>query len=173
LRTPQRSMRRCLHSLQSTELLYLVQDRWCRFPGVSRFHLGSIRPLWFGRQRPAPVVRRTRLLSVASCRSCPEERKERPPVSLWCGGLIWEAATPAGYRVARPYKNRGFSQTSTSSPNTSLLGNVALCSIATGRGKLQIQPCPQCPVSDGRPEKGGLSLRAMSCREQVQQQSRI
>ena len=74
-------MRRCLHSLQSTELLYLVQDRWCRFPGVSRFHLGSIRPLWFGRQRPAPVVRRTRLLSVASCRSCPEERKEKPPVS--------------------------------------------------------------------------------------------
>ena len=30
-------------------------------------------------------------------------------------------------------------------------------SIATGRGKLQIKPCPQCPVSDGRPEKGGLS----------------
>jgi hypothetical protein len=25
------------------------------------------------------------------------------------------------------------------------------------RGKLQVQPCPQCPVSDGRPEKGGLS----------------
>jgi hypothetical protein len=24
-------------------------------------------------------------------------------------------------------------------------------------GKLQVQPCPQCPVSDGRPEKGGLS----------------
>jgi hypothetical protein len=23
-------------------------------------------------------------------------------------------------------------------------------------------PCPKCPVSDGRPEKGGLSLRAMS-----------
>jgi hypothetical protein len=22
---------------------------------------------------------------------------------------------------------------------------------------LQVQPCPQCPVSDGRPEKGGLS----------------
>jgi hypothetical protein len=35
-------------------------------------------------------------------------------------------------------------------------------SIATGRGKLQVQPCPQCPVSDGRPEKGGLSLRARS-----------
>ena len=30
-------------------------------------------------------------------------------------------------------------------------------SIATGRGKLEVQPCPQCPVSDGRPEKGGLS----------------
>ena len=30
----------------------------------------------------------------------------------------------------------------------------------TGRGKLQIQQCPKCPVSDGRPEKGGLSLRA-------------
>jgi len=29
--------------------------------------------------------------------------------------------------------------------------------IATGRGKLQVQPCPQFPVSDGRPEKGGLS----------------
>ena len=26
-----------------------------------------------------------------------------------------------------------------------------------GRGKLQVQPCPQCPVSGGRPEKGGLS----------------
>jgi hypothetical protein len=30
-------------------------------------------------------------------------------------------------------------------------------SIAPGRGKLQVQSCPQCPVSDGRPEKGGLS----------------
>ena len=30
---------------------------------------------------------------------------------------------------------------------------VAVCQIATGRGKLQVQPCPQCPVSDGRPEK--------------------
>mgnify|MGYP001246047275 CR=1 FL=1 len=28
------------------------------------------------------------------------------------------------------------------------------------RRKLQIQQCPKCPVSDGRPEKGGLSLRA-------------
>ena len=28
-------------------------------------------------------------------------------------------------------------------------------SIATGRSKLQVQECPQCPVSDGRPEKGG------------------
>jgi DNA polymerase I len=27
----------------------------------------------------------------------------------------------------------------------------------TGRGKPQIQQCPQCPVSDGRPKKGGLS----------------
>ena len=26
-------------------------------------------------------------------------------------------------------------------------------------GKLQVQPCPQCPVRDGRPEKGGLSSR--------------
>ena len=33
----------------------------------------------------------------------------------------------------------------------------ALGSIATGRGKLQVQPCPQYPVSDGRPEKGGLT----------------
>ena len=33
--------------------------------------------------------------------------------------------------------------------------------IARGRGKLQVQPCPQRPVSDGRPEKGGLSLRAI------------
>jgi hypothetical protein len=32
--------------------------------------------------------------------------------------------------------------------------------IATGRGKLQIKPRPQYPVSDGRPEKGGLSRRA-------------
>ena len=31
-----------------------------------------------------------------------------------------------------------------------------------GGGKLQVQPCPQCPVSDGRPEKGGLSLRAQA-----------
>jgi hypothetical protein len=30
-------------------------------------------------------------------------------------------------------------------------------------GKLQVQPCPQCPVSDGRPEKGGLSEWANSC----------
>jgi hypothetical protein len=40
---------------------------------------------------------------------------------------------------------------------------------ATGRGKLQIQQRPQCPVSDGRPEKGGLSLRANCGREQMQQ----
>jgi hypothetical protein len=33
-------------------------------------------------------------------------------------------------------------------------------SIATGWGKLQVQPCPQRTVSDGRLEKGGLSLRA-------------
>jgi hypothetical protein len=26
-----------------------------------------------------------------------------------------------------------------------------------GRGKLQVQPSPQCSESDGRPEKGGLS----------------
>ena len=26
-----------------------------------------------------------------------------------------------------------------------------------GGGKLQVQPYPQFPVSDGRPEKGGLS----------------
>ena len=37
-----------------------------------------------------------------------------------------------------------------------------LGSIATGRGKLQVQPCPQCPVSDGRPEKGGLSRWAIN-----------
>ena len=30
-------------------------------------------------------------------------------------------------------------------------------SIATGGAKLQVQPCPQCPFSDGGPEKGGLS----------------
>ena len=30
-------------------------------------------------------------------------------------------------------------------------------SIATGRSKLQVQPCPQYPVSDGRPEKGSRS----------------
>jgi transposase len=29
-------------------------------------------------------------------------------------------------------------------------------SIATGQGKLQVQPCPQCRVSDGRLEKGWL-----------------
>ena len=40
------------------------------------------------------------------------------------------------------------------------LHEVRFGSIATGRGKLQVQPCPQCPVSDGRPEKGGLSLWA-------------
>jgi hypothetical protein len=26
-----------------------------------------------------------------------------------------------------------------------------------GGASLQVQPCPQCPVSDGQPEKGGLS----------------
>jgi hypothetical protein len=25
-----------------------------------------------------------------------------------------------------------------------------------GGASLQVQPCPQCPVSNGRPEKGGL-----------------
>jgi hypothetical protein len=37
-----------------------------------------------------------------------------------------------------------------------LAANGRCGSIATGRGKPQVQPCPQCPVSDGRPEKGGL-----------------
>jgi hypothetical protein len=36
-------------------------------------------------------------------------------------------------------------------------GALGFGSLATGRGKLEVQPCPQCPVSDGRPEKGGLS----------------
>jgi hypothetical protein len=36
--------------------------------------------------------------------------------------------------------------------------NVPGGSFATGRGKLQVQQCPQCPVSDGRPEKGGLVM---------------
>jgi hypothetical protein len=39
-----------------------------------------------------------------------------------------------------------------------------------GGGKLQVQQCPQCPVSDGRPEKGGLSLRAncgLACSEEA------
>ena len=31
-----------------------------------------------------------------------------------------------------------------------------------GGGKLQVKQCPQCPVSDGRPEKGGLSSLATS-----------
>ena len=35
-------------------------------------------------------------------------------------------------------------------------------SFSTGRGKLQVRSCPQCSVSDGRPEKGGLSLRGQS-----------
>jgi len=39
-------------------------------------------------------------------------------------------------------------------------------SIATGRGKLQVQPCPQCPVSDGRPEK-------VACRDGPWRDSRI
>jgi hypothetical protein len=42
-------------------------------------------------------------------------------------------------------------------PRDITVGYVRIGSIATGRGKLQVQPCPQCPVSDGRPEKGGLS----------------
>ena len=37
------------------------------------------------------------------------------------------------------------------------VADVADGSLATGGGKLEVQPCPQCPVSDGRPEKGGLS----------------
>lgn len=31
-----------------------------------------------------------------------------------------------------------------------------------GGAKLQVQPCPQCLVSDARPEKGGLSRWAMN-----------
>jgi hypothetical protein len=46
---------------------------------------------------------------------------------------------------------------STESPESLFAGVLKLFrqhrSIATGRGKLQVQPCPQCPVSDGRPEK--------------------
>ena len=38
--------------------------------------------------------------------------------------------------------------------------DIAHGSIAKRWGKLQVQPCLQCPVSDGRPEKGGLWLRA-------------
>jgi hypothetical protein len=40
--------------------------------------------------------------------------------------------------------------------------HVGLGSIATGWRKLQVLPRPQCPVSDGRPEKGGRSLSAIS-----------
>jgi hypothetical protein len=47
----------------------------------------------------------------------------------------------------------------------------SITSFATERGKLQVKPCPQCPVSDGRPEKGGLSLRANSGRIAVPQQT--
>jgi hypothetical protein len=32
-------------------------------------------------------------------------------------------------------------------------------SIATGRGKLQVQPCPQCPVSDVGPKKSDLFVK--------------
>jgi hypothetical protein len=42
-------------------------------------------------------------------------------------------------------------------------------SIATGRSKLQVEQCPQCPVSDGRPEKDGLSLSANKRRTAVRQ----
>ena len=33
---------------------------------------------------------------------------------------------------------------------------LPVCQTRLG-GKVQVQPCPQCPVSDGRREKGGLS----------------
>src|ERR1700719_2128995 len=60
-------------------------------------------------------------------------------------------------------------------PKKRLLGkvivsvDVAVGSLATGRGKLEVQPCPQCPVSDGRPEKGGLSLWAQQQTHAAQQ----
>ena len=38
--------------------------------------------------------------------------------------------------------------------------NVSCGSFTTGWNHQQVQPRPLCPVSDGRPEKGGLSLRA-------------
>jgi hypothetical protein len=38
--------------------------------------------------------------------------------------------------------------------------NCVPSGMAQPRGKLQVQPCPQFPVSDSPPEKGGLSLRA-------------
>jgi hypothetical protein len=43
--------------------------------------------------------------------------------------------------------------------------NVPVMFGCTGRGKRQVQQCPQCPVSDGRPEKGGLSLRAKALKK--------
>jgi hypothetical protein len=36
-------------------------------------------------------------------------------------------------------------------------GDVRVGSFATGLGKLQVQPCPQWPESDGSLEKGALS----------------
>ena len=53
-----------------------------------------------------------------------------------------------------PYESRG-SRTVLGAPGGEIPPGDS--TIATGRGKLQVQPCPQCPVSDGRPEKGGLS----------------
>jgi hypothetical protein len=43
--------------------------------------------------------------------------------------------------------------------------HVFLSVIATGRGKPQVQPCPQCPECDGRPSKWRPSRWANSRRE--------
>ena len=40
---------------------------------------------------------------------------------------------------------------------------VSVGSIATGRGKLQVQPCPQCPVSDGRPDSCAATTTSSGC----------
>ena len=89
---------------------------------------------------------------------------EWPTPALWTGAipvlgatalaLVGDASAVAGGIME--FAHLG-SRTSSSRDGPPSLegGHVSDGSIATGWGKLQVQPCPQCPVSDGRPERGG------------------
>ena len=97
-----------------------------------------------------------------------EHRTTAP--SLTFGNVRRSGPTPTGSKSRSIYQRAADQQSGTKELRTEIpAGQPGGCSLSnsterllgvsfsTGRGKLQIQRRPRRPVSDGRPEKGGLS----------------